>query len=192
LTEKKTDTCSEKILETAREEKLSELEILKQSVESAKKEAADYYEQLLRLKAEFENFRKRSEKEKQSFLDYGREKILSKQVAIYDVLEAALKSAKTSNNIESLLTGLELISKEFVKMLQEEGVKEIELKDNKFNPDFCEALDHEECDAENDTILNIYQKGYTLGGKLLRTAKVKVAKGKTPKVNAEEKETEKN
>ncbi|MCL2389559.1 MAG: nucleotide exchange factor GrpE [Elusimicrobia bacterium] len=180
MADKQTDTakesCADEILNTARDEKLDELEILRQSHEEIKKESGKYYDELLRLKAEFDNFRKRSEKEKQSFLDYGREKILSKQIMIYDVLEAALKSAQSTKNIDVLLEGLELISKEFIKMLEEEGVKEVQLKDNKFNPQFCEALDHEVCDAEEGTILNIYQKGYTLGGNLLRAAKVKVAK----------------
>ena len=106
----------------AREEKLSELEILKQSFDEKKRQAQDYYDQLLRLKADFENFRRRSEKEKKDYLDWGKEKILLKQIAMDDVLQQALKSAKTGNNVESIVVGLEMVSKEFEKMLKEEGV----------------------------------------------------------------------
>jgi len=158
----------------ARNEKISELEILKQSVEEKKKQVEDYYDQLLRLKADFENYRKRSEKEKKDYLEWGKEKILLKQINIYDVLQQALKSAKTGNNMESIIVGLEMINSEFLKMLKEEGVEEIQCE--RFNPDVCEAVDNIESEEEEGTVLEIYQKGYKLNGRLVRAAKVKVAK----------------
>ena len=108
--------------EIAREEKLSELDILRQSVEEKQKKADEYYDQLLRLKADFENFRRRTEKEKQDFLNWGREKILIKQISIYDVFEQALQSVKAGKNLDSIMVGLDMIHKEFAKMLKEEGV----------------------------------------------------------------------
>lgn len=162
--------------ELARDAKLSELEILKQSFDDKKKESEDYYDQLVRLKADFENFRRRSEKEKRDYLDWGKEKILLKQISIDDVLQHALKSAKDGNNIESIITGLEMISKEFSKMLKEEGVEEIVCE--KFDPNICEALDYVESDEEEGTVLEVYQKGYKMNGRLVRAAKVKVAKNK--------------
>jgi molecular chaperone GrpE len=159
----------------ARDEKICELEILKQSIEEKKNQAQDYYDQLLRLKADFENYRRRSEKEKRDYLEWGKEKILIKQISIGDVLRQALESAKLGNNIESIMLGLEMISKEFSKMLKEEGVEEIEC--DKFDPNICEALEYVEGEEEEDgKILEIYQKGYKMNGKLIRAAKVKVAK----------------
>jgi molecular chaperone GrpE len=158
----------------ARDEKNSELEILKQSVDEQKALAQNYYDQLIRLRADFENFRKRSENEKKDYLDWGKEKILVKQITIDDVLQHALKSAKTSNNMESVIVGLDMISKEFAKMLKEEGVEEIQCE--KFDPNICEALDYVESDEEDGKVLEVYQKGYKMNGKLMRTAKVKVAK----------------
>ncbi|MDR3257052.1 MAG: nucleotide exchange factor GrpE [Endomicrobium sp.] len=158
----------------ARDEKISELEILKQSVEDKEKLAQDYYDQLLRLKADFENYRRRSEKEKKDYLDWGKEKILLKQISIDDVLQQALKSAKAGNNIESIVVGLEMISKEFSKMLKDEGVEEIQCE--KFDPNTCEALDHIESEEEDGKVLEVYQKGYKMNGRLVRVAKVKVAK----------------
>jgi molecular chaperone GrpE len=168
----------------ARDEKIAELEILKQSVDEQKALAQDYYDQLVRLKADFDNFRRRSEKEKKDYLDWGKEKILVKQIAIDDVLQHALKSAKAGNNIESIIVGLDMISKEFAKMLKEEGVEELQCE--KFDPNMCEALDYVESDEEAGKVLEIYQKGYKMNGKLIRTAKVKVAKNDKKSENKKE------
>jgi molecular chaperone GrpE len=168
----------------ARDEKVAELEILKQSVDEQKALAQDYYDQLVRLKADFDNFRRRSEKEKKDYLDWGKEKILVKQIAIDDVLQHALKSAKAGNNIESLIVGLDMISKEFAKMIKEEGVEEIQCE--KFDPNMCEALDYVESDEEDGKVLEVYQKGYKMNGKLIRTAKVKVAKNDKESENKKE------
>jgi molecular chaperone GrpE len=160
--------------DAVRDEKISELEILKQSVGQQKALAQDYYDQLVRLRADFENFRKRSEKEKKDYLDWGKEKILVKQIAIDDVLQHALKSAKTGSNMDSIIVGLDMISKEFAKMLKEEGVEEVQCEN--FDPNVCEALDYVESVKEDGKVLEVYQKGYKMNGKLIRTAKVKVAK----------------
>jgi molecular chaperone GrpE len=173
--EKLVDGEQEKIDYTqARDEKILELEILKQSVEEQKELAQNYYDQLVRLKADFENYRRRSEKEKKDYLDWGKEKILIKQIDMVDVLQQALKSAKAGNNIESVIVGLEMISKEFSKMLKDEGVEEIVCE--KFDPNICEALDSVEGEQEDGKILEVYQKGYKMNGRLIRAAKVKVAK----------------
>lgn len=178
--EKNSCECSD----DARDEKVAELEILKQSVNEQKALAQDYYDQLVRLKADFDNFRRRSEKEKKDYLDWGKEKILVKQIAIDDVLQHALKSAKAGNNIESIIVGLDMISKEFAKMLKEEGVEEIQCE--KFDPNMCEALDYVESDEEDGKVLEVYQKGYKMNGKLIRTAKVKVAKNDKESENKKE------
>ncbi|MDR2811971.1 MAG: nucleotide exchange factor GrpE [Endomicrobium sp.] len=168
----------------AKDEKVVELEILKQSVDEQKVLAQDYYDQLVRLKADFDNFRRRSEKEKKDYLDWGKEKVLVKQIAIDDVLQHALKSAKSGNNIESIIVGLDMISKEFAKTLKEEGVEEIQCE--KFDPNMCEALDYVESDEEDGKVLEVYQKGYKMNGKLIRTAKVKVAKNDKESENKKE------
>jgi molecular chaperone GrpE len=167
----KTEDCC---YNEARNEKISELEILKQSVEEKKKQVQDFYDQLLRLKADFENYRKRSEKEKKDYLELGKKEVILKQISIYDVFQHALISVKSGNDIDSIILGLEMIDKEFSKMLKEEGVEEIQCE--KFDPNVCEALDHAESEEEDGKILKVYQKGYKLNEKLIRTLKVKVAK----------------
>lgn len=174
-TEKKEEN-TEVISETARDEKISELEILQQSLEEKKKQVDDYYDQLIRLKAEFENFRRRTEKEKQNHLLWGKEEILMKQIGLLDVLEQAAQSATTTNNIDSIIKGLNLISQEFVKILSSEGVVAIDAAGKKFDPGLHEALDQVESDREEGTILDVLQKGYTMNGRVIRAAKVRVAK----------------
>ena len=82
----------EEMYDAGREEKVSELEILQQSLEDKKKQAEAYYDQLLRLKAEFENFRQRSEKEKSRQRLWGKEEVLLKQISLFDVIEQAYSS----------------------------------------------------------------------------------------------------
>lgn len=164
--------------EAAREEKLSELEILKQSVEEKKLAAEDYYNQLLRLRAEFENYRRRTEKEKQNHLIWGKEEILLKQVGLLDVMEQAAASIVTTNNIESIQKGLELIKMEFVKMLSSEGVTEVDCAGKKFDPALAEAVEQVESDLPEGTVTEVVQKGYMLKDRIIRPARVKVAKQK--------------
>ncbi|MHB9154666.1 MAG: nucleotide exchange factor GrpE [Endomicrobiales bacterium] len=175
LNQKKEDGC-EAVSEAAREEKVSELEILRQSLEDRKRQAEEYFDQLLRLKAEFENYRRRSEKEKHNHLIWGKEEILLKQISLLDVLEQANRSSRTSSNIESIQKGLDLIQQEFVKMLSSEGVEAVGKAGEKFDPALHEAIEQVESPEEEGTILDVAQKGYQLNGRVIRPAKVKVAK----------------
>lgn len=167
-----------KLSETARDEKLTELEILHQSLEEKKKLAEDYYNQLLRLKAEFDNFRKRAEKEKQNHLSWGKEGVLLKQIDLLDALDQAMESTKSSDNVESIRKGLLLIHQEFIKMLSSEGVKEISIEEGKFDPEKHEAIEMIESDKPENTVIEVIQKGYSINSRLIRPAKVKVSKHK--------------
>lgn len=166
------------VSDAAREEKLTELEILRQSFEEKKKQAEEYYSQLLRLKADFENFRKRSDKEKQTHLQWGKEEMLLKQINQLDLLDQACRSANATDNIESIRKGLEMIYGEFAKLIASEGVKEIESAGKKFDPELHEAVEKVESEQEEDTVLEVVQKGYTYNTRVIRPAKVKVAKHK--------------
>ncbi|MDR0984961.1 MAG: nucleotide exchange factor GrpE [Endomicrobium sp.] len=172
VTEVKMFSCLD--YKEARNEKIYELEILRQSLEIKKKQLSSFYEQILRLKADFENYRKRSEKEKLNYLNSGKERILLKQINVYDIIQQALISIKSSSNIKNIIIGLEMIDKEFLRILKEEGVEEV--KCEKFDPSFCEALEYAESKEEDGKILKVYQKGYKKDGKLIRVARVRVAK----------------
>jgi len=175
------EETEQKVEDVAREEKLSELDILKQSLEEKQKQADEYKAEYLRSVAEYQTLRNRTEKEKGEYINYGKAKILEKQINIFDVFEQAMISVRAGQDLKSIKVGLEMIYSEFTKMLKEEGVEKIECLNKPFDHNVCEALDQVETDeAEEGTVLAVYQNGYKLNGKLLRPARVKVSKKAKP------------
>ena len=165
------------ILDTAREEKVSELEIMSQSLVEEKKKTNELSDQLLRLKAEFENFRKRNEKEKHALIAWGKEDILLKQLDLLFVIEQACKSVDGASDLESIKTGLKLILSEFQKMLKVEGVKTIDALGKQFDLNLHDAVEQiEDNKAKDGSIVEVLQDGYKIGEKVIKHAKVKVAK----------------
>ena len=179
IAEKKIEQAEEKIEDIARQEKLSELEILKQSLEEKQKQADEYKAEYLRSVAEYQTLRNRIEKEKTEYINYGKAKILDRNIGIYDIFEQAMVSVRAGQDLKSIKIGLDMIYNEFSKMLKDEGVEKIDCLNKQFDPNICEALDQVEDDTvEEGIILAVYQNGYKLNGKLMRPARVKVAKKK--------------
>ena len=177
--EKAEEKAAEKVEDIAREVKLSELDILKQSLEEKQKQADEYKAEYLRSVAEYQTLRNRTEKEKGEYINFGKAKILERNISIYDVFEQAMISVRAGQDLKSIKVGLEMIYSEFSKMLKEEGVEKIDCLNKKFDHNVCEALDQVETDdVEEGTVLAVYQNGYKLNGKLMRPARVKVAKAK--------------
>ncbi len=185
--EKAEEKVAEKVEDIAREVKLSELDILKQSLEEKQKQADEYKAEYLRSVAEYQTLRNRTEKEKGEYINFGKAKILERNISIYDVFEQAMISVRAGQDLKSIKVGLEMIYNEFSKMLKEEGVEKIECLNKPFDHNVCEALDQVETDeAEEGTVLAVYQNGYKLNGKLMRPARVKVAKKKEEEKVTEE------
>ena len=182
------EETEQKVEDIAREEKLSELDILKQSLEEKQKQADEYKAEYLRSVAEYQTLRNRIEKEKGEYINYGKAKILERQISIFDVFEQAMISVRAGQDLKSIKVGLEMIYSEFSKMLKEEGIEKIDCLNKKFDHNVCEALDQVETDeVEEGTVLAVYQNGYKLNGKLMRPARVKVAKKKSEKqISSEE------
>lgn len=177
--EKAEEKVAEKVEDIAREVKLSELDILKQSLEEKQKQAEEYKAEYLRSVAEYQTLRNRTEKEKSEYINFGKAKILERNISIYDVFEQAMISVRAGQDLKSIKVGLEMIYNEFSKMLKEEGIEKIDCLNKKFDHNVCEALDQVETDeVEEGTVLAVYQNGYKLNGKLMRPARVKVAKKK--------------
>ena len=130
------------------------------------KNEKDYFEQLQRLQAEFENFRKRTEKEKIEILKNANEDLIIKLLKILDNFELSLK------NIDE--KGVKMIYSELYDILEKEGLKIIKAE-GKFNPKTHEALVQEE-GKEDEKIIEEIQKGYTLNDKVIRVSKVKISK----------------
>ena len=169
-----------KVEDISKEEGLSEIDKLKEALEEKQKQADEYKAEYLRSVAEYQTLRNRIEKEKSEYINYGKAKILDRNIGIYDIFEQAMISVRAGQDIKSIKIGLDMIYNEFSKMLKEEGVEKIDCLNKKFDPNICEALEQVEDDTvEEGIILAIYQNGYKLNGKLMRPARVKVAKKKS-------------
>lgn len=136
-------------------------------------------EQLLRVSADFQNYQKRIEKEKNEWITLGQSKIIEKFLPFSDDLERAIQSCRVEQLDEKQLKwleGFELIQKKLAKAFTDLGVKEIDCS-SKFNPEFHEALMHVESpEHKTGEIVTVLRKGYIFKDKVLRPARVSVAK----------------
>jgi molecular chaperone GrpE len=139
--------------------------------------APDYYDQLLRLKAEFENYRKRTDREKPEWLKLGRAEVLAKLLPLYDVLQHAHAEVKAGHADTPLAQGLGAIFREFDKLFREEGVSQLDPLGKDFDPHYHEALGFvDKPGYDEGSVADVLQAGFLLGDKVLRTAKVRLQK----------------
>jgi molecular chaperone GrpE len=130
----------------------------------------------LRLMAEFDNYRKRTLKEKSELIKNGGENALTHLLPVIDDFERALQNMQTSESMEGVKEGVELIYNKFVKYLAQQDVKAIETIGKPFDPDTEEAIAMVPTPAEQDKglVIDCVQKGYTLHDKVIRHARVVV------------------
>ncbi|MGI5901665.1 MAG: nucleotide exchange factor GrpE [Desulfitobacteriia bacterium] len=148
---------------------------LRTELEEAKLKAKEYYDHLQRLKAEFDNFRKRTAKEKGEIARYASENIILSLLPILDNFERALESAQNNQEFDSFCQGVEMIFRQLLKVLEEEGLKPIEAEGKPFDPNLHEAFIREESSEEENIVLEELQKGYFLKDKVIRPSRVKVS-----------------
>lgn len=155
---------------------LTEEEKLAKELEEANKVIEDQKDKYLRLSAEFDNYRKRTMKEKAELILNGGEKTISSILPIVDDFERALKNMETATDVAAVKEGVELIYNKFMSVLAQDGVKVIETKEKPLDTDFHEAVavipvpDK----ALKGKILDCVQTGYMLNDKVIRHAKVVV------------------
>lgn len=138
------------------------------------KEDEDLNTKYLRLMADFQNYKKRTEKQKSEIHAYANEKIVLKLIEVMDNFERALGADASEEN--SFKEGIEMIFKQLSDVLTDAGVKEIEAESTVFDPNFHNAVMMEDTDkVESGMVSEVLQKGYTLNGKVIRPAMVKVA-----------------
>lgn len=153
-------------------------------------QAKEYQERLLRIQADFDNARKRIEKQNQDFIKYAAEEIILELLTILDDLERTTLAAENkSSSLETFLKGIEMILAHLYEMLKKYGVKHIEAAGRPFDPHTSEALMQVESDMPEHTVLEELQKGYYLHERIIRTAKVKVASAAVKETAQESKET---
>lgn len=143
-------------------------------------ELADYKDKYIRLVAEFDNARKRMDREKLEFTKYANEGLIIQFLNILDDLERSVEAARANHqDYAAFLKGMEMVMAHVYDMLKKNGVKPIEAKGKPFDPHSQEILMQEESEtATEGTVLEEFQKGYYYGDHVVRTAKVKVAKEK--------------
>lgn len=169
-TETKEETDA-KVDVDAEKEKDGENDKLAEELEKAKN---DY----LYLRAEYDNYRKRTMKEKAELIVSGGEKVLKNILPVVDDFERGIAAAEKTEDVQAVKEGMKLIYDKFMKFLEQEGVKPIEAKGQKFDTDYHEsiALVPVEDEAQDGVVLDCVQTGYTLGEKVIRYARVAVGK----------------
>lgn len=176
------ETANEQTRETANdvpeseETATSEEDKLKKELEQAQTELEQQKDKYLRLSAEFDNYRKRTMKEKAELILNGGEKSLSSILPVVDDFERAIKTMETATDVNAVKEGVELIYNKFMAVLAQNGVKVIETKDQPLDTDYHEAIAviPAPSEAQKGKILDCVQTGYTLNDKVLRHAKVVV------------------
>ena len=151
-------------------------EELEKELETAQETIEEQKDKYLRLSAEFDNYRKRTMKEKAELILNGGEKSLSSILPVVDDFERAIKTMETATDVNAVKEGVELIYNKFMAVLAQNGVKVIETKDQPLNTDYHEAIAviPAPSEAQKGKILDCVQTGYTLNDKVLRHAKVVV------------------
>ena len=151
-------------------------EELEKELETAQETIEEQKDKYLRLSAEFDNYRKRTMKEKAELILNGGEKSLSSILPVVDDFERAIKTMETATDVQAVKEGVELIYNKFMATLAQNGVKVIETKDQPLNTDYHEAIAviPAPSEAQKGKILDCVQTGYTLNYKVLRHAKVVV------------------
>jgi len=164
-------------------------------------EAREYLDQLLRTKADFENYRKRTEKEKPGLIEWGKSQTYLKFLPLYDVvshakehLKETLKNDKEVCDVKlgEISKGLNMIFEEFAKLFKSEGITVMECMDKDYNPMHHEVLTVLEGDEKTDgKVVQEIQKGFMFGNSVLRPAKVCIGKKKDLKTEEDKQEPKK-
>jgi molecular chaperone GrpE len=144
---------------------------------TAEDELAQLKDSYLRLMAEYDNYRKRTGKEKVELIKNGGEKVLIGLLPVVDDFQRALETIEKATDLDAVKEGVELIYQKFLSFLQQNGVKPIELTGEDFDADLCEAVAilPAQDEAQKGKVIDNLQTGYTLNDKVIRHAKVVVA-----------------
>ena len=168
-----TEPQEEKSVEAPTKEKTKKNKKKKDERDEKIEELSD---KLLRQMAEFDNFRKRTEKEKSAMYEIGAKDIIEKLLPVVDNFERGFSTVTEEDKEDAFVTGMEMVYKQLLTMLEGVGVKPIEAVGKEFNPDLHNAVMHVEDEEVGDNIIvEEFQKGYTYRDSVVRYSMVKVA-----------------
>ncbi|ABW65879.1 nucleotide exchange factor GrpE [Desulfosudis oleivorans] len=156
------------------------IEVLDQQLEAALEEKKKVEDKLLRAAAEFDNYKKRLEKQWADFKKYAHEAVIRELLSVVDNLERAIVASKdTADQNECLLSGVDMTLTEILKVFEKFGVTRIDALGRSFDPNFHEAVARRETDdTDANIVIEEYQKGYMIHDRLLRPAMVVVSAGR--------------
>ncbi|MGI8907283.1 MAG: nucleotide exchange factor GrpE [Candidatus Sumerlaeaceae bacterium] len=161
---------------------LAELEL---KLQGSVQEGVQQREALARQRAEFDNFRRRTMKEKEQIRDAAREDVIAKILPVLDNFERALASTESATDAKPIRDGITMVSGQLMRLLEAEGLKPIETMNAPFDPNEHEALATEErTDVEENHVCEEMLRGYRFKEKVIRAAMVKVAKAPAEKAQA--------
>ena len=144
-------------------------------VDEKDEKIAELNNRLMRLQADFDNFRRRTQGEKEQLSGFVTAGVVGKFLKVLDNFERAEASAEKTADLESLLTGMKQIRRQFEEVFKELGVEEIVAQDAKFDPNLHEAVMRgQNPDMEDETIDMVFEKGYKLHDRVIRHSKVRV------------------
>lgn len=189
------DTTEEKILKDAQEIKADAQEIkadaeeikeelgeIKEEIENSnqgEKETEDYKSKFFYLAAEMDNMKKRFERDRSNLVKFGNEKVLSELLEVVDNLDRTTDSISKDEDekVKNIYQGIEMVRNQFLNTLKNNGLEKIEAIGKVFDPNFHEAMAQQPAEGKKDEeVIQVFQHGYSLNGRLLRAAKVVIAK----------------
>ncbi len=174
------------------QKEMTEVQVLKERLDESEKECKKLEDRLLRVAADFDNFKKRTAKEFANLIKFANQDLIAKLTDTLDNFERALDSAKNSSDFDSFHKGVELIYNHLKDILTKDGLKEIKTKGEKFDPNLHEAVSQIESDGYPEgVIVQEISKGYILKDRVIKAPKVIVSKGKVKEKKGEEKKAEK-
>ena len=143
-----------------------------------KKTEEDFKAKYYYLAAEFDNARKRFEREKENLIKFGNDKILTSLITVVDNFDLTVNALKSDNDdkVQNIVKGIDMVRNQFLDVLKSNGLTQVEALGKTFDPNFHEAVAQAPAPGKEDQeVITEYQRGYTLNGRLLRAAKVVVA-----------------
>ncbi|WP_173474085.1 nucleotide exchange factor GrpE [Fibrobacter succinogenes] len=178
-TEKTADVEGQNAEAPKSEEKAEEQPAAPSAEEVLKQQLAEANDRTLRLMAEFDNFRRRSAKEQLELIETANGKLLEKLSEVQDNFERAFASENKAKDLEAFEKGMQMIYNQFSKVLTDAGLEQIDPTGKEFDPNLHEALMQQPSETiPEGHVVTVFQKGYKLKNKILKTAKVIVSSGK--------------
>lgn len=173
---KKTDEEASEVLTKEETASNQPEEAINKEVEELKRQSEDNYNRLLRMQADFDNYKKRVAKEREDMYSTALETIVGQLLPVLDNMERAKAAFRNDQLDEKYISGVEMVSKQLIDVLEKNGVKEIEALEKDFDPNFHHAVMQTPGEEEDENkVKEVFQKGYVLGSKVIRPTLVKVS-----------------